>query len=74
VHVEWDRVADVVVVAGRRFDRGSGNVFLVEVDEKGVLTPRQNSKVRTGLVPDGDEARVVQEEFPHLATALNAFP
>ena len=70
VDIEWDRVTDVVTLAGRRFDRGAGNVFLIEVDGKGTLIPRQNSKVRTELLPDGEEARVIEEEFPHLAPAL----
>jgi hypothetical protein len=74
VHVEWDRVRDVVTLAGRKFDRKAGNVLLVEVDAGGTQTSRQNSKVRSERVPEREESRVLKEEFPHLAPALAAFP
>lgn len=76
IHVEivWDRAADVVMIEGKRFDRAAGNVFLIENDAKGSPVFRQNSKVRSERVPEGGEARVLEEEFPHLAPALAAFP
>jgi hypothetical protein len=76
IHVEvvWNRAADVVIIEGKRFDRSAGNVFLIETVGHGYPVFHQNSKVRSERVPEGQEARVVDEEFPHLASFLKTFP
>ena len=74
VDIEWDRAKDSVRVEGRSFLRASGNVFLIEIDGRGAIKVSQNSKVRSERVPEGDESRVIKEEFPHLARALSVSP
>ena len=74
VDIEWDRVKDSVKVEGRSFLRASGNVFLIEIDGRGAIKVSQNSKVRSERVPEGDESRVIKEEFLQLAPALSVSP
>jgi len=69
IGIEWDRVADAVSIEGKRFNRDAGNVFMIEIDARGAVTARQNAKVRSALLPDGEEVRLVLEEFPGIDLA-----
>jgi len=71
--IEWDRVKDEVTIAGRRFSRGVGNAFLIDIDAKGAITAHQSATVRTKLLPDGEEGRLISEEFPKIGLTPQDF-